>query len=149
MQKWISCCQPKPEAAQHQNHRHNNQAVAYFFHFLMLHSLDHFRRDATDHSVGRNILSHHSTRSYHRPITNGHSCGDGRIGANPDMLPQLDGCIMVFTALARIKVVVDCGQDHIVTNQAPIPSLNAPLILKMAAGIDENILTNTDIFPII
>ena len=46
MQKWISCCQPKPEAAQHQNHRHNNQAVAYFFHFLMLHSLNHFRRDA-------------------------------------------------------------------------------------------------------
>jgi len=147
MQEGISFCQPKPEAAQHQNHRHNNEAISYFFHFLMLHSLNHFRRDATDHSVRRNILSHHSTRSYHRPITNGHSCGDSRIGANPDMLPQLDGCIMVFTALARIEVVVDGGQDNIVTNQAPIPNLDAPLILKMTAGIDKNILANADIFP--
>ena len=113
----------------------------------MLHCLDHFRRDATDHSVGWNILSHHSTRSYHSPITNGHSCGDSRIGANPDMLPQLDGCIMVFTALARIEVVVDGGQNNIVTNQAAIPNLDAPLILKMTAGIDKNILANADIFP--
>ena len=65
------------------------------------------------------------------------------------MLPQLDGCIMVFTALARIEVVVDGGQDNIVTNQAAIPNLDASLILKMTAGIDENILANTDIFPII
>ena len=63
------------------------------------------------------------------------------------MLPQLDGCIMVFTALARIEVVVDGGQDNIVTNQAPIPNLDAPLILKMTAGIDKNILANADIFP--
>ena len=113
----------------------------------MLHCLDHFRRDATDHCIGRYVLGHHSTRSYHRPITNGHSCGDGRIGANPDMLPQLDGCIMVFTALARIEVVVDGGQNNIVTNQAAIPNLDAPLILKMTAGIDKNILANADIFP--
>ena len=63
------------------------------------------------------------------------------------MLPKLDGGIMVFTALARIEVVVDGGQNNIVTNQAPIPNLDAPLILKMTAGIDENILANADIFP--
>ena len=63
------------------------------------------------------------------------------------MLPQLDGCIMVFTALARIEVMVDCGQNNIVTNQAAIPNLDASLILKMAAGIDKNILANADIFP--
>lgn len=63
------------------------------------------------------------------------------------MLPQLDGGIMVFTALARIEVVVDGGQNNIVTNQAAIPNLDAPLILKMTAGIDKNILANADIFP--
>ena len=41
------------------------------------------------------------------------------------MLPQLDGCIMVFTALSWIEVVVDGGQDNIVTNQAAIPNLDA------------------------
>ena len=45
--------------------------------------------------------------------------------------------------------MVDCGQNNIVTNQAPIPNLDAPLILKMTAGIDENIFANADIFPII
>ncbi len=45
--------------------------------------------------------------------------------------------------------MVDGGQDHIMTNQAMIPNINPPLVLKMTTGIDENILANTDIFPII
>ena len=45
----------------------------------------------------------------------------------------------------RGKVVVQCGQHHIVSDQHPVADDDAALVLELAVGIDENTVSERDV----
>ncbi|GEM_PF-6598243 len=53
--------------------------------------------------------------------------------------------IVVFTVLGRVQVMVDGSQNNVMADQSTVPNLDSALVLKVAAGIDKDILTKLDV----
>lgn len=53
--------------------------------------------------------------------------------------------IVVFTVLGRVQVMVDDSQNNVMADQSTVPNLDSALVLKVAAGIDKDILTKLDV----
>ena len=87
--------------------------------------------------VGRYILRYHCTSGDHCVVPDGHSAQNGDIGAQPDILPDMDGGGEEIVALRWIDSVVQRGQHRIVADQSAISDGDAPLILESAAAVDE------------
>ena len=43
--------------------------------------------------------------------------------------------------------MIECSENHVVPDLTSVTEGYASMVLKMAAGIDENILADVDIFP--
>jgi len=52
---------------------------------------------------------------------------------------------VVFTVLGRVQVMVDGSQNNVMADQSTVPNLDSALVLKVAAGIDKDILTKLDV----
>ena len=52
---------------------------------------------------------------------------------------------MKLLPFLRSKVMVQCGQDNIMSDQGTIININAALILELTAGIDKHILSKCDV----
>ena len=55
------------------------------------------------------------------------------------MSANLNRRVVVFPVHSRIQVMVNGGQDCVVSNQRAVPDLNPALILEVTAGVDEHI----------
>lgn len=65
----------------------------------------------------------------------------------PIRVSQYDGSRCHGRTLFRIHVVIKCGENHVVPNQATVAQCHSTLVLEMAAGIDKHIFSYMDIFP--
>ena len=62
------------------------------------------------------------------------------------MLSDMNRCIGIGSIFLRFQSVIHCSQHNIVTDQRAVADGNSALILKMAAGVDEHIFADGDIF---
>ena len=95
-------------------------------------SLDNSCRNAPDNNIGRNIFSHHRS-----------GCDD-RIVAAYILAKYYRGGVSVLAVFGR-QTVVQRGEHDVVPNLASVAKADASMILKMAAGIDEDILPDGDV----
>lgn len=112
--------------------------------FLRFDFLQEFCRNTTHHCKGGHILCHNSACRNNRPFADGHTLGYHHIGANPDMIADVDGFVMIMPVI-RILIMVNCGQHHIMPDQDIVSDEDTALILKMAAGVDKDTLADVDI----
>jgi len=70
----------------------------------------------------------------------------GSFAALGHPIADVDRCAMVG-AVIGVQVVVDGGQHHPVADQCVVPDVDAALILKIAAGIDEHVLSQVNVPP--
>ena len=105
--------------------------------------------DAAHDNIGRDIAGHDRPGGDHRAVADGDAGDDGRVGADPDILADGDGSRDQDMALTGVLVVVERGQDDVVADQGAVTDHDAALILEPAAGVDEYVLPDADVFAII
>ena len=102
------------------------------------------RGHAAHHGVRGHIPRHHRPGGHHRAVADSDAPGDDRAGADPHAVSDANRRAAVG-AVIGIEVVVDGGQHHPMPDQRVIPDVDAALILKTAAGVDEHMLSQVDI----
>ena len=107
--------------------------------------MDHLGGHAAHHRIGRNIPRHHRACGHHGAVANGHPGQHGGVGADPDPFSDMNGSREHVAAPLRLHGVVQSGQHHIVANQDAVADENAPLILKLAAHVDKDMLADVDV----
>ena len=70
----------------------------------------------------------------------------GDAGADPHVLPQHNGGGVGGGALFRVEVVVHRGEDHVAADHGAVPKDDAPLVVEVAAGVDEHPFAHGDVF---
>ena len=103
--------------------------------------------NAADDAVGRNILCDHRSCGHYRIVPDGHSLGDGGVGAYPDPLAKDDRGRVGVAPVLGSDAVVEGREDHVVPYLAAVPDYHSAVVLEMAAGIDEHILSYSDVLP--
>lgn len=109
--------------------------------------LDNFGRYSPYDCICRNIFRYYRTGSHHRIIANRYPLQDSGIGTDPYIFTKHDRCRIGGMAVFRYKSVVERCKNHVVPYLATVTQRNAAVVLEMAAGIDEHIITDFDIFP--
>ena len=113
--------------------------------FLRRYFLDDFCRHAADYDIGRNILIDYRSGRHNRIVADSDALQDGRVRAYPHILAQHYRCRVSLLAVLGRQAVVQRGQHDVVSYLASVADGNAAMVLKMAAGIDKDILPDADI----
>ena len=111
-------------------------------------------RDASDEPGGR---ARHDAARFHIPRDHGSGGHDGVLAdgdagqddgprADPDVPADDDGSWATARTLFRQETMIDGGQHDPVTDQRTVAERDAALILEAAAGIDEDIFSDGDVF---
>lgn len=106
---------------------------------------DHLCGYTADNGIFRNILCDYGTGGNDRIVANGDAGKDCSIGTDPDISADPDGAGKIGSPAGRMQIVIDGSQYHVVTDQGVITNVDTALILKTAAGIEENIFPDVDI----
>ena len=109
--------------------------------------LDHPCRHTDRYRIGRYVTRNDRSGTYHGIVANGHALQDGGVGTHPDIFPQNNGRGIGHLALLRLQKMVERGKHYIVPYLASVPDTYATMVLEMAAGIDEHILTHLNVLP--
>ena len=107
--------------------------------------LDDFGRDSSNHHIGWHIFRHHGSGTYNRIVADGHALQDSRVRPDPHILAQYYRSRISIHAVFRRQAMVQRGEHHIVPYLASVADDNSAMVLKMTAGIDEDILSDGDV----
>ena len=114
---------------------------------MLFYPFDDFGRDASDDAVGRYVLSDHGSCRHDGIVPDSHPFCDGGVGAYPDPLAEDDGGRVGVAPVLGSDAVVEGREDHVVPYLAAVPDYHSAVVLEMAAGIDEHILSYSDVLP--
>ena len=71
----------------------------------------------------------------------------GGVGAYPDPLAKDDRGRVGVAPVLGSDAVVEGREDHVVPYLTAVPDYHSAVVLEMAAGIDEHILSYSDVLP--
>lgn len=109
--------------------------------------LDDAGRHASHDDVGWHVAGDHGTGADDGPVADADAGQDRGVRAHPDVPAQTDGRRHGVAALAARQRVVERGKNDAVAYLAAIAQIDAAMVLKLAAGVDEDVLAHMDVFP--
>lgn len=104
------------------------------------------RRPGHD-AVRRHVPCDHGPGGHDGIVPDGDAGQHDGAGAYPDVPADDDGGRAAARAFFRRKTVVDGGQHDPVPDQAAVAESDAALVLEAAAGVDEDVFPDGDVFP--
>ena len=102
-------------------------------------------RHTAYYSAGFHILSNYSTGSYHCIVAYSHPLQNSGVGTYPYILAENYRCRIGYASLLRLQSMVESCKHYVMTYLAAVAESYSPVVLKMAAGIYENIFSHMDI----
>src|SRR5699024_5990412 len=72
---------------------------------------------------------------------------NGCVGANPHIFSNMDGCGVHISSFFWIFVMVQCCQNHVMSQQSTIADGDAALILHSASAVEKYVFPNGQILP--
>ena len=113
---------------------------------IVLQPLDDFCGNAGNDGAGGDIFGYYRAGSHDGAFSYAYSRKNGCVRANPNLVADMHRLGIHIPARIWIHSVVQGGNHHVLTNQHIIADGNAPLVLKLAAGIDKHPLAEHKIF---
>ena len=100
--------------------------------------LEEARGDAANDGARSYVFGDDGSGGHYGAVAHGDAGKDGGVGANPYVFADVDGSVGHALAFVGIRVVVECGEHHVVANECALVDGDAALILKFAAHVDEH-----------
>ena len=105
------------------------------------------RRDTSNYRPRLHILGHHCSGSHNGIVAYRHSLQDCSVRSYPHITSKYYRCGVCGGTVFGDKSVVQCCKHHIMSNLTPVTKRHSAMVLKMTAGIYENILPDVYVFP--
>ena len=106
---------------------------------------DHFCGDTGDNRIGRYVPRYDSACGDDGIVADRHILQYRGMRTDPDFFSDNDRSWQGCGTLLRFQRMIERRQYYLVADQGAVADCNTALVLKTAAGIDENVFSETDV----